>query len=236
MVELTKKQQKRFDYKERGKQLNAIVDEQAQLNGWGKYRRNRDANYIDLDEPFRMGWERNLVWTRSALLRPDIEHLDSVLHLINTRYTSRNGVFRTWDEQNYRYRADFVHGPKSLSQFDYDRLSDRQKAYFDKRWAGVTWGGESYYRFDFVYPRLLESKKSKWFVTRVPRLDPDAQSREQELDNLLYGPKQVMAEYGSTFRSKRQGYSKDWYTTMRAYKRGKQLDREAAQEMADAGY
>lgn len=205
MKQLSKRRTDKLARKEADKQVRKLGKEysEAYLHGTGEY--------IDLDEPLRMGFERNLVLIPSAMRRSDFEVLESILPLINTRHCRSTRDFRTYDEKTKKRNKEFVHHSKALPQKEFDKLTERQKAYFDPFWIYSRWGGErgGWYEYRFIYEHYLTSKMSKWHVWRVPVLDPDGQSHHDELHNIMYGARYLMRKVDRLFNNS-WNYRDDW--------------------------
>lgn len=199
MKQLTRKRNDHFRHKEEQKRLSALYKERKDL--WkGTYRR-----YIDLDEPFRMGFKRVLVLTTAAESREDANVLRRVLEAVQVVQTSTSRRFRKYSYKFRKY-VDTVHAPNSLDEKKFGKLSYKEQAYFHKRAAKFYSNGTVAYRYDFKEPELFESFVSKWFVTRVPVLDPDADSRIKEIDEYWDGP----GQYGNK-HSKYRGWNYNYY-------------------------
>lgn len=186
MKELNKRRTDKLARKEADKKVRALNTEYQNT-----YRSWQDS-YQDLDEPLRRGFKRNLVLKPSVYRRSDFDVFESLLPIIDTCHTSHTREFKSYDHKTGRMSKEFVHRAKALSQKDYDKLSQRQKAYFDAVWIHSKWGVKGWYEYRFAHESLLISKMSKWFVTRVPILDPDNDSRNAELRNVMYGARFLM--------------------------------------------
>jgi len=223
MKELSKRRTDKLARKETDKQVRKLGKEYNETHLFGR------GEYIDLDEPLRMGFERNLVLISSAMRRSDFEVLESILPLINTRHCRSTRDFRTYDEKTKKRNKEFVHRSKALHRKEFDKLTERQKAYFDPFWIYSRWGGEKggWYEYRFIYEHYLTSKMSKWHVWRVPVLDPDGQSRHDELRNIMYGAKYLMRKVDRIlhYRWNYRDYDEDIY-----HKKLKRVDLREAQQ------
>lgn len=186
MKNLTKRRINKLNRKERDKQVRKISDEYNDTSGW-------NTPYIELDEPLRRGFKRTLELTHSATKRHDVKILEKLRGLISKTYYKNNRNFKNYDNVTGRYTAEFVHEIRGLDQKDYDKLDVIEKTYFDGKWRTTRWGS-SYFSYHFSEPNLFESRMSKWFVTRVPMLDPDRISRHSELFGLLHGPSYLVTD------------------------------------------
>ena len=202
MKELSKKRLQRLARKEADKQLREIYKRYTDTQRYGV------QTYIVLDEPLRRGFQRNLVLKPSVIRRSDFEVLETLVPLINIRYTSNNRSFKSYDSKTGKMTREFVHSPKGMDQKEYDKLDERQKSYFTSVARVNKWSGVWFYSYYFNHEHLLVSKMSKWFVFRVPILDPDNQSNADQLNNDMYGRKQLMAKVDRMF-SNGWGYDYD---------------------------
>lgn len=191
MKELSKKRQQRFDKRARASMLNVLHDEFKKVSKWNR-RANHRENFIELDEPLRRGFKRNLIFKASAHRRPDIDVMLEILAFIDVEHHSNTRKFKTTHYYPNRPKKHvFAHESKTLNERECAKLAEKHKPYFDRRRHINRWNGSEYFTYNFIYEDYLESKLSKWFVTKVPVLDPDADSRYAELHNKMWGPEQL---------------------------------------------
>ena len=184
MKQLTRKRNDHFRHKELKKKLIALKNEDEDLM-FLSYRK-----YVELDEPLRMGFRRNLVFVQTADMFEDIADMERVLALIDMEYHSHTRDFRQYNHK-LRKRIDLVHRPKALNGRQWAKLAQSNpelEGYFKARHVRFNWAGVEEFAYDFIAPEMLESKMSKWFVTRVPVLDSETDSRRQEIEEIFDGP------------------------------------------------
>ena len=178
---------------ERDKQTRKTYKEYTETwRGWKE-------SYQDLDEPLRRGFKRNLVLKPSCYRRADIQVLENLLPLVDVQLVSNNRVFKSWDSKLGRYTKELVHNPGSLNQKAYDKLTRKEKDYFHPVWHHNRWGDGGHWSYSFANKQLLISHMSKWFVTRVPILDPDNQSCRDQLNDKMYGTRYMMRDIDRMF-------------------------------------
>jgi hypothetical protein len=176
---VSRKRQQRFEKKERAKAFRKLVNEYDNIY-WNRFR-----SYVDLDEPLFYGYKKYWIlrddWARSphaAVLRKILSHIN------NPIYSKKKSFIR----KNYLTGKSYVEEPRltDLTEKQFEKLSLTEKKYFIKINKRSYWGAEyGVYSFKFNKGYFV-SKVAKHYLTKVPLLDPDAQSRRTELSNEIF--------------------------------------------------
>lgn len=174
---------KRFTKEKETKKIRKIYQTMSEM---------RDAMWhlpmITLDKPRFVGWQRFFVLRDDIANRKDAREFREILDMINTTVYSRTKDFSHYDieDQPNKYSAyqhSFLRGQhlKTISHKQYEKLNE-----FKKKWFGECWeprGNYKYYRFNPSYFFVYKIKRH--YVTQVPVLDTELESKITELQNKI---------------------------------------------------
>jgi hypothetical protein len=147
------------------------------------YKQKSELPWVELEKPIQRGWKRFFV------LRDDVqassEHLffQILLDKINTFQYSSDRNFRKrgrryHGKRTYKNREQFI---KVLSQYEYDKLNDKEQCYFNKKSVYNKYLKRFVFEFNFRelwrYKLVIEPN----IVTKIQQFSPDLES---EIDRL----------------------------------------------------
>jgi hypothetical protein len=130
---------------------------------------------VPLDEPLFWGYRRSLVLRADVMRRKDAARLLALLPMVQKEEDCRRKDFKRWDKQTRRWMV-WNHTPRKLSPWEYAKLPEDQKCYFERIWS--YWKGT---RYMISEPWMFVSKRSKLYITH--RFVPNTEV-EQELKYL----------------------------------------------------
>lgn len=150
---------------------------------WTKFEKMRDDLWhlpkITLDKPRFAGWKRFFVLRDDIARRKDAKEIRAVLELVNeTRYSkTKDFSIHDSDQRIYGYRQHIT----NLSEKQYDKLNEAQKKFFVKDWDGR----KKFVFYSFYPTYFFVFKIKRHYVTEVPVLDAELESRIKELQNKI---------------------------------------------------
>lgn len=168
------KDSKEKSYKKLSRQLQELYD--------AKYSKG----YITLETPRRCGWKKYFILRDDISNRSDAHIFRCILDRINDTVYSRDINFLTKDWKTGKY-VPIEHKLKILSLNEYNNLDDVSKKYFYKSTFKIKiWNTErNVIGYCFRYDWMFVEKIAKHYITKLPILDNEIESRIKELENYI---------------------------------------------------
>jgi hypothetical protein len=134
---------------------------------------------VELPEPRFGGFKRFYVLRDDVARRKDAKDIQGILDKINSSVTSKTKDFSRCDTLDKSGKTS--QSTKKLSVKEHAQLSPHQQTFFFKYWSGK----QRCYKLEFLYPWMLVFKIKRFYITHVPLLSPDMESRIQEIQNKI---------------------------------------------------
>jgi len=193
---------------EKEKKQKELLSIQRQVNSL--HRSIRTLPKVQLDKPRFMGYKRYFVLREDITRRNDAKELREILGAINRIVFSK-----TKDFTKYDYDDKKLHWNKqrvnTLAEKEFKLLNAHQKTFFAKvRHSDFR---KKEVRHAFIYPYFFVFRIRQHYVTEVPMLDSEIESKLTELQNKInvnhLGPQICKA------MSRSWGYRDSYYTPKR---------------------
>jgi hypothetical protein len=180
-----------------------------------------------LDPPVQRGWRRSYVLSDRAMNRPDQSVLEAILKVIGSSVVHHNRNFhRRRGKSKKLFEIEQPLRPIPIHEWKRENYPTAWQRYFQYRILLTTHQRWQPY-WVFMHPLLYRLKIERNWITEVRVIDPDTESRIQELEEWMefhHG----WHRYGR-LKGRRQGYR--WYNIR---EKRRLLDNEHHREIANA--
>lgn len=176
---------------QREKQIRALYKELRRMGD-----RIRDAEVVELDQPYQRGWVRYFKWSDEATQREDFHLMEGVLEILQYKQWSRDRDFRRldwhmpiWYHKNWKPRLSYhphellraCTDPSWVKYFSINAYQPVRGVEHLRDLIQRGWNG----KLRFNHPQLLEKCVEPFMVTHIKRVDSEAESRTQEIETWI---------------------------------------------------
>ncbi|MFY0604635.1 MAG: hypothetical protein JXQ93_11885 [Flavobacteriaceae bacterium] len=163
------------------KEFRKILKRQREL-----FQEIHNLGYIQLEQPIRHGWYKELVLTRSVEKYKNSEAIKEVYKMIKTSYwgATKEKAQLAWDRERTRY--GLVKDKPTISTKSYRKLSDKGKNLCVVFKYKVKHQRKLKTRFYINFPKgCSQLKFTRAYITHRKRIDSSLQSELDSLENKL---------------------------------------------------
>lgn len=181
-----RRQRRRLTRGHQFREVNELLKQRREVS----IIRRQPKPLIELPEPVRVGWERYFFVRPDVLKAPEGPTIEKLLALLQRVEYSNRKDFATRNWRRGNKLRPRVHRLQRISDKEFHNLSAKQQRYFayyavrHKR-DGSSWVEHTY---EFLHPWKYVSRTRPYFVTHRALPHSEADSREDFLDNKLFGP------------------------------------------------
>ncbi len=139
---------------------------------------------VELPKPRFNGYKRFYILREDITRRKDAKDIQQILDKISTTAYSKTKDFSYYNIE-YKYDKYNIYlnrqHLKSLTQKQFDELNPHQKTFFYKSWDGKS----NCNRYYFFLEWMFVFKIKQHYITHVPMLVPEMESKLSELENKI---------------------------------------------------